>query len=117
MKTKPWCLLCGCKGPNYKGESSWKCPLVDQICSTCCYHELAGGTGAPDTLENVEKLTGMTPQQIHATCRKCKHGGKHLGESAGSFIAEPGHEKEILEAEKYDLERLKWLRGIRKTKP
>lgn len=112
-----WCALCKCDGPSYKGETSFKCPLVSSICSTCCYYDLDAGMGAQDTLKNVIKITKKTAQQIHATCRKCKNGGPHAGEPGEIVETDLAHEKEILELERLNIERLKWLRGKRKTRP
>lgn len=88
MKKKPFCGLCKCDnhddmGPAGRGDNSnWHCPLLNtNICYVDCEIELEGGMGAPDTLAHVCKKTGKTPQEVHATCVACPHGGKKLERS------------------------------------
>ena len=85
----PFCAECSCTGePQDLGngkihqEKNWACPLLGgkMICETCCYHELAGGMGAPDTLREMSKKTEKSPAEIHATCVACPHGGPEIDE-------------------------------------
>jgi hypothetical protein len=86
MTKERFCQLCGCDGkdPVLKAtgrrEKNWSCPLLggENICETCCWHEVSGGTGAPDTLREVCKISGKSVKDVHATCVACPHGGPKL---------------------------------------
>lgn len=79
-----YCQLCRCTGAKEEGmpkglDKNWACPLLGKkICLVCCEIELEGGMGAPDTLEDVMKITGKSPREIHQTCVACPHGGPDL---------------------------------------
>lgn len=77
-----FCALCSCVDHKDMGPANggnWDCPLLgEKICSTDCEIELEGGLGAPDILREVCKRTGKTPQEVHAVCVACPHGGKKL---------------------------------------
>lgn len=122
---KRFCALCRCTSHSDMPldlRKNWVCPILGKkICKVDCHYEVSGGTGAPDTLRQVCKMMGMSPQAIHAACVKCRHGGKTL-DRPGRIVAitgKDGKEKtsgaEIERLRKRDKaeqeKELRWLRG------
>ena len=124
-KKEKFCALCSC--PDHTDmpldlRRNWLCPILKKrICLVDCHYEVSGGTGAPDTLRRVCKMMGMSPQEIHAACVKCRHGGKAL-DRPGRVVAIAGKDgKEVtsgLEIERIrkknkaeQEKKLRWLRG------
>lgn len=109
-----WCSLCDCNEPHkwLPEEPSFQCPLLrKKICETCCAHELMGGMGAGDTLEQVSKLTSKTPQEIYQTCKACEHGGPEVGELGEPIYINPDKKEESEEFQAQWKQKLEWLRG------
>lgn len=123
-----FCLECACKGEPLdlgKGkvhqDKNWECPLIrGKICDTCCQIELAGGMGAPDTLEGMVQKTGKTTAEIHAICVACEHGGPDL-EAPPALIMCRGEDGEMKksgpEFEAHDQEfRDRWQERLQQLK-
>jgi hypothetical protein len=123
-----FCSLCRCPDHLDMGGANggnWDCPLLgDKICSVDCEIELEGGMGAPDTLKKVCERTGKTPQEVHAICVACPHGGKDLekyrsvmppyGEDGKGRLNDPELIR-VMEETKVEWNRkIRWLQG--KTK-
>lgn len=109
-----WCALCECDGhgPANPEEPSFDCPLLGKkICETCCSAELMGGMGAPDTVDQVCKTTGKTPQEVHRVCLACPHGGPGVGELGELIYSDPNKKKENEEFQDQWKHKLEWLRG------
>lgn len=126
--TERFCLECSCDGKPYPlgngkihEEENWSCPLLGgNICETCCQVELAGGMGAPDTLEGMVRRTGKSAAEIHAVCVGCLHGGPEL-EEAPELVAARGSDgtlkKSGPEFLAHDLEfREKWNARLKRLK-
>lgn len=119
MPAEKFCELCACDGPGPEelDNKSWPCPLLGRnICSTCCQHEIEGGMGAEDTLREMCKKSERTPQEVHAACVACPHGGPGLDTQPEVLYVKPGKEQEhkgFMEGWK---SRLEWLNGNRKGK-
>lgn len=114
MKKKGPCALCRC--PDHDDmpkdlRGTYKCPLVGKICPTCCKYDFNAGMAARDTAEDVYRISKKSPQEAHAICRACKHGGKHVGEPGKCIYVKPGSEKIVREMHKRDMKKLAWLRG------
>jgi len=113
-----FCEVCDCQAcddfPGEAGNESWSCPLLggNNICDTCCQVELAGGMGAPDTLETMGKKAKKTPQEVHAICVRCRHGGKKLDEMPVAIYKRPGTEADASFEDGWR-QRLLWLQGKR----
>jgi len=124
-ENEKFCNLCSC--PEHldmpKGlQDNWHCPLINaNLCQVCCEIEVQGGFGAPDTLREVCKETGKTPQELFATCVACPHGGKDLAKPPKLLMARTKDGKMAKSGEEFDqrdedskrehLAQLKWLSG------
>lgn len=111
--TDRWCAVCPCKGPiEGANPENWDCPLLGKkICDSCCTADLMGGMGAPDSLEEMCVLSKRTPQEVHAACRACPHGGPQVGELGKLIYENPDKKKENGEFEDAWKKKLQWLRG------
>lgn len=128
MSKERFCSECRCSGESQDlgngkvhQERHWSCPLLGgPICETCCEVELAGGMGAPDTLDGFVMKTGKAPAEIHAICVACPHGGPALEEPWG-LIAARGSDGEMHESgpefEAHDREfRQEWAARLKELK-
>jgi len=128
MSTERFCLECACSGePESLGkgevhqEENWDCPLLGgKICETCCQVELAGGMGAPDTLEGFVRKTGKSAAEIHATCVTCPQGGTSLEEPPTLIMARGDKGEELTSGPEFlakDLEfKRKWMFRLKRLK-
>ena len=129
-KKVKFCSLCPCCGkesPELPEKlkdlaQSYDCPLLkDKICATCCKYDLWGGMGAPDTLQEVCDKTKKTPQEVHATCVACEHGGTKLEEPWKLMMTRDENNKIVQSGPAFEaaqkredekwMKRIKWLRG------
>jgi len=120
MADERFCAECSCTAEDGKRDmtSNWDCPLLKaKICDVCCHFEFDAGMGAPDTAKRIYKVTGKTPQEAHAICRGCEHGGEHAGEPGKRVYVRPGKEKEVEEWDRQLEKKLAWLRGEKQEVP